>query len=341
MSASLRPTRRARVRSWTDRIGRLAAESARLAFRVAVLHLAVVAGVAAQTGPGTTSAVLLELAPGPRQLALGGASTPLAAEAFAVFYNPARLAGAGASAGAAYQSLPAEIGAGALAGALRLGPGTVAAGIQYLDLGSVEVLEPDPAFGGQRGRPTGEWVGGADVSAGIAYGVRILGALELGAAGRALRSRLAEAHAGGWAVDLGAALEIRDGRAVLAAVAQNLGPSFGPAREARLPRIMRAGAAAVVASSARARATVMAEGRFREDRADLALGLEAGMAAPGGWMFDGRVGYDAGAAARDGAGAFSFGAGISAGRISFDYAYRALGPLGAAHQAGIGLRSLR
>src|SRR5690606_3509906 len=63
---------------------------------------AAAAPVGAQDGAGGASAIVLQLAPAPRPLALGGAYAALARDPYALFYNPGRLAGAPRAVAAAY-----------------------------------------------------------------------------------------------------------------------------------------------------------------------------------------------------------------------------------------------
>ncbi|HEX6939345.1 MAG TPA: hypothetical protein VF158_08025 [Longimicrobiales bacterium] len=308
--------------------------------RRASLALAVALGGAASAAsaqdPGATAAAVLRLAPAPRAAALGGAYAPLA-DALSVFHNPARLAAAEPAAMLAYRMLPVEAGVGAASLALPLGPGTLGVGVMFLNYGEIDVVEPDPSTGGEIGIPIGARVGGGELAATAAYGLRIPGGIEIGAAAKLLRLQLAEAAATGAAFDFGAGAEILDGRVMLGAAVQNLGDDIGPGRVSPLPRTVRAGAALRLDGPSGLRTVLVAEALERGGAVRPVGGIEVGYTGPGGTAVVGRVGYDG----RGGAPwpeSFVAGAGLTLDGLALDYAYRALGPLGAAHVFGIALR---
>jgi len=290
----------------------------------------------AQDDAGTAAAVVLQLAPSPRPLALGEAYAALPADELSLFYNPARLAAALPAVGLAYQTLPAGAAAGSLATAAGFGPGVVGVGIQYLSYGEIDVIEPDPSRGGEYGRPTGERVGGGEVAIGAGYGLRLAAGLQLGAALKVLRLQLAEADAAGLAFDLGAGLELLGGRATLGIAAQNLGGEIGPGRPSPLPRRIRGGVGLRLGDSGGPRVGIALEGHAIGDRVVFASGLEATVVAPGGLALVGRVGYHP-TIEGDARGPVVFGAGLSLDRFEVDYAFRDLGPLGGAHLFGISI----
>lgn len=306
---------------------------------LAVLAAALPAPAAAQSGAGTTSGVVLQLAPAPRSLALGGAYAALAADELGIFYNPARLALAAGAVGLAYQTLPLAAGAGSLAAALPAGPGVFGGGVQFLNLGEVDVVEPDPA-GGEWGIPTGERVGGAEVALSAGYGVAI-GPVQVGAAAKLLRFQLAEVEATGAAFDLAAGAELFAGRLALGVSAQNLGGETGPGRPAPLPRLLRVGAAVRLGQGVGPRALLALEAMARHGRVALATGVEAGIAGAGGLELVGRVGYRHAPEAEQAEPPLVFGAGLALDRFALDYAYRSLGPLGAAHLFGVSIHVAR
>lgn len=306
--------------------------------RIAALLLAataVCAPAAAAQDPGATAAAVLRVAPAPRPLALGGAYAPLA-DALSVFYNPARLSAADPAATFAYRTLPVEAGVGSAAVAARIGPGTLGIGAQFLNYGEIDVVEPDPSTGDEIGIPTGERVGGGELAVTAAYGVRLADRVELGAGAKLLRLQLAEASATGTAFDVGAGLEVWDGRVALGAALQNLGSDIGPGRASPLPRTIRAGAALRLESPAGLRTVLVAEAVERNGAVSPLGGLEVGRVRPGAALV-GRIGYD-GAAGDDARDPVIFGAGLLLGGLAVDYAYRAMGPLGAAHVFGVTLR---
>lgn len=306
--------------------------------RIGGLLLAAVvicARAAVAQDPGATAAAVLRVAPAPRPLALGGAYVPFA-DVLSVFYNPARLSAADPAAALAYRTLPVEAGIGSAALAARLGPGTFGFGAQFLNYGEIEVVEPDPSTGGEIGLPTGERVGGGELVATAAYGVRLGGMFELGAAAKLIRLQLAEASASGAAFDVGAAVEGWDGRVALGGAVQNLGGDIGPGRESPLPRMIRAGAALRLEAPAGLQAVLVAEAVEQGGAVSPLGGIEVGRVRPGAAIV-GRLGYDgsAGEGARD---PLVAGAGILLGGLALDYAFRALGPLGATHVFGVTFR---
>lgn len=292
---------------------------------------------AAQSGAGTTAAVILQLPPSPRPLALGEAYAALATDELGVFYNPARLSASTGDFGLAYQTLPAGAGAGSLAGKVRLGPGVLGAGLQFLNFGEVDVIEPDPTTGGETGIPTGERVGGGELALSLGYGVRPFAALEVGVTAKLLQMQLAGSGGGGAAIDLGTAYGLFAGRVTLAAVAQNLGPAMGPGKKAPLPRTFRTGVAARLGELGPAALDFAMEAISREGATRLAAGAEVGVAVPGEVKLIGRLGYSA-AHQGDVASPFLTGAGLALERYRIDYAYRDLGLLGRVHLFGVSVR---
>ncbi len=306
--------------------------------------LAGVAPAAAQE-PGSTSATVLDFAPTPRALALGGAYSALTDEV-SIFYNPARLAAAEPAVGAAYRMLPVEAGLGVASVALRLGPGTLGGGVQFLNYGEIEVIEPDPASGGDIGVPTGERVGGGELALSLGYAVHMPGGLQLGAAAKLLRLHLAEASATGTAFDFGMGLDLLKGRLALGTAVQNVGSDLGPARASPLPRQVRAGAALRLDAPAGLKAALAAEAVRRGDEIAPAIGLEIGAAGPGGASLVGRIGYDRSNGVEDrGAGRWPAhlvaGAGLNLDGLRLDYAHHSLGPLGSSHIFGLSLSLTR
>ena len=298
------------------------------------LLLGAAAPLHAQDGAGASSAILLQLAPAPRPLALGGAYAALAQDPYALFYNPGRLAGTPRAFGAAYHAYPVGVAAGSAAATVPFGRFALALGVHYLDLGEVEVLEPDPAYGGQRGRPTGEVADGGEVLAAVGGALAVGPSLRVGAAAKALRLGLAGATDQGFAADVGASVALFRGRLQLAAAVQNLGPEVGPGRRAPLPRTARAGAAIDVASVAGLRTAVALDAVHVEQRLAFGAGIEAGYRNGAGLGLLARAGFDGHTRTGDAASPVTVGAGVTFGRFGLDYAYRAVGPLGATHHFG-------
>lgn len=314
--------------------------TARLPFaRLGLALLLAAAPVHAQDGAGAASAVLLQLSPAPRPLALGGAYAALAHDPYALFFNPGRLAGAARAFGVAYHAYPSGVAAGSAAAALPFGRFALALGVHYLDFGEVEVLEPDPAYGGQRGKPTGEVVDGGEVLAAVGGAVMLGPALQVGGAAKALRLGLAGASDHGFAADLGASASLLHGRLRLGAAVQNLGPDVGPGRAAPLPRTVRVGAAVELGAATGFHTALATDAVHVEQRLSLATGVEAGYSNGAGLGLLARAGFDGRARGGDAASPFVLGAGLVLGRFRLDYAYRDVGPLGTTHHFGFSIGS--
>jgi hypothetical protein len=302
------------------------------------LLLATAAPLRAQDGAGASSAILLQLAPAPRPLALGGAYAAFARDPYALFYNPSRLAGTPPAVGAAYHAYPVGVAAGSIAATLPFDRLALAVGVHYLDLGEVEVVEPDPAYAGQRGRATGEVTDGGEVLAVVGGALELGPSVRVGAAAKALRFGLAGASDQGFAVDLGATASLLGGRVQLGAAVQNLGPDVGPGRRAPLPRTVRAAAAVDIVDLGGVRTAVGLDAVHVEQRLAIAAGLEAGYRAGAGLALLARAGFDGRARTGDAASPVTVGGGIAFGRFGLDYAYRGAGPLGATHHFGFSVK---
>jgi len=193
----------------------------------------------------------------------------------------------------------------------------------------VEVLEPDPAYAGQRGRPTGETIGGGEVVASAGAAMAITSRLAMGVAGKVVHVGLAGESDAGVAADVGASAGLLGGRLRIGAALQNLGPAMGPGLPSPLPRTIRAGAAIELgAAGPGIRTTLAAEALHLEGRASFATGLELGYRDERGRGFLARAGFDARARERDAASPVAVGGGVMLGGLRVDYAYRAVGPLG-------------
>lgn len=286
--------------------------------------------LAAQGGAGSAATTILRVAPGPRPLALGNAYSALRAP-LAIEYNPAGLSGPG-SAGASYQALPVDASAGAAVLAIPFGRVTFGASLRFLDYGEVAVLEPDGTI--PVGRPTGETVGGGEVSAllGAAVGV---GPLRFGVAGRWLRQDVAGLRDDVAAVDAGVLLRVTS-RIDIGAAVQHLGPELEAGRAAPLPRTFRLGAA-VRGRLGGNDLLVTGEARQREERRGAGVGVELARAW-GDAEAALRLGYETRPDPGDAFAPLVVGGGVSLGPLGVDLAWRSLGPLGATRQLGLRYR---
>ena len=299
--------------------------------RLAVLAAALLLPVPlAGQGAGSAATVVLRLAPSPRGLALGGAMSAVA-DAFAVEFNPAGTGLGGARAAVAYQALPVDVVAGAAAFGFDAPGGAAAVSLRFVDYGDVDVLEEDG--GSNVGVPTGGTAGGGEVTALAGYAL-VAGPLRVGLAGRWLRVDVAGLTDDAVAADVGALLTPLEWLAVGVAV-QGLGPDVEAGRPAPLPTTVRVGTRLTRAVGP-LQALLAVEGRRREERNGLGVGLEIGAGAPS-LRADARIGYETRGAAGDAYSRLVFGGGVRVDRVAVDFAYRALGPLGATKQFGLSL----
>ena len=290
---------------------------------------------AAGQGAGSSATTVLRLAPGPRPLALGNAvvavDDPLALE-----YNPAGAWTPDAGLSAAYQALPVDVSAGSAALRLPLRlrslPLTLALSTRFVDYGEVAVIEPDPSL--PVGTPTGAVATGGEMTALLGAAARV-GRVRIGVAGRWLRQDVAGLVDQVAAADAGVVVDAAPWLALGAAV-QNLGGELEAGRPAPLPRTVRAGLR-LRSRLGPVAALLAVEGRRREDRTGLGVGLELGS---GGRVVEavGRIGYETRPDPGDAFAPLVFGGGIRIDRLTVDLAYRALGPLGSTRQLGVGYR---
>lgn len=290
----------------------------------------------AQDGPGTEGALVLQLSPAPRAVALGDAYAALSG-GLSLFHNPAGLAGAPNSVSLAYQTLPTDASAGLAYSAFRLGPGAIALGLQFLDYGSIDEVKPDAS--GLLGVPTGVKVSGGEVAASLGYGVQ-LGWFRLGAAARVLRVDIAEVSANTGVFDAGFAATLLGRRITIAGAVQNMGGPVDAGRAAPLPLTARLGLAVRGQPAPNRRGTLAFELTSR--RSDLGgpapVTAGAGIELAGLWegvWFLVRGGYRQRVSAGDAGSGLAVGGGIRLGSLLMDYAYRPMGPLGATHHFGI------
>lgn len=309
-----------------------------VAVTVAGCWLAAAAPLAGQ-GPGTAGAELLQMSAGTRAAALGGAYTAVSGDPDAIFYNPAAAAWLGAGAGVGYQAYAEDITIGSFSGALDTGPVSIAAGLLFLDAGEISEVVPDPAFGGERGRTTGEEVGATEAAGRIAAALPLAGGRV--AAGLALgfyTSDLAGVSRSAAFVDLGAQLRVAE-RIAIGAALRNLGTGLGNDEfgDASLPAEARLGATARIPIGPTYGAAAFADGVWgiEEETASLALGAEAGLLpATGAFTAVVRAGATVGES-DDHLGRLRFGGGLSLGGLALDYTVQAFEYLGTIHRVGV------
>ncbi len=292
----------------------------------------------AQDGTGSTGAAVLQLPAGSRAAALSGAYVAAAGDADALFYNPAGVAALGAAASLAYERHVADITFGSAAGALEVGPLVFGLAATYLDAGEIEVFEPDPDFGGQRGRETGEVTGARESAARIAVAAP-LGRFRVGAAAGVVTSNLAGLSRSAPLLDLGVQIDLP--AVTLGASLRNIGPALGgdDGADIRLPTEARLGARSDRELGGGLGFTVGADlaSDLRAGTTRVAGGVEAGLLphADRRVAAVARIGMDSEGRTDGGLGALRLGAGIALDRLAFDYTYRELQYFGGIHRIGI------
>ncbi len=302
---------------------------------VAFLCLVLLSGAAgAQTSADTRAAILLTLPASARGLALGESWGATADDESAIFYNPAQLARVrGLAVGGSLQNYIASTTLGALALALPVVHGTVGLGFQFLNYGSADEVLPADGTGGQVGAPTGSTVTANDIALTLGYGIAVGSrrALRVGASLKYAWQHVASVSGGALAGDIGAAYSLPNGWDVSAAL-QHFGSNLTLASvSAPLPRTWRAAVAAPIMSAGAITLRPMAEAR-QMSGADVtgALGTEGTWrTGTTGTMIFARAGY-AFRGSSDARAPFTFGAGVTLGRLQVDYAYESFDLIGGA-----------
>jgi hypothetical protein len=289
-------------------------------------------------GAGYTAAEILRMPAGGRAAGLAGAYVATIHDPDAIFFNPAGLAGLQLAASGSYQRHVQGINLGSLAGAGRVGPVVLGVGITYLDGGSIDVIEPDDDFGGERGRETGERASARESATRLAAALELFeGRGSLGAALGYVGSELAGVSRSAPFVDLGAVFRVIDPLHVGVALRHLGGGLSGEGASAPLPAEVRLGAVYGWrgAGELGANASLDFIGLMEDDAQAVAAGLEAGL-YPGDPDAIGavlRLGFDS--EGQQGLGGFRAGGGLSIGTLGLDYAYHRLGQFGGAHRVGV------
>jgi hypothetical protein len=205
-------------------------------FLLAALALALTAGPAAATDPGTAGANFLTIEQGARPLGMGGAFSAMADDANALWWNPAGLARSPFSEVTLTHTVYLDNVATDYVGFVRpYAPvhGTLGASLLYL---SVPGIDGTDALG----NPTGSLKSNGYIAT-VSYGLAVSSGLTVGVTGKYISQNLGGTSGSGVAADIGAQYWADDYGA--AVVIQNLGPSFkiGDTSDP-LPRDLRVGA---------------------------------------------------------------------------------------------------
>jgi hypothetical protein len=303
----------------------------------AILLCALCAAPVAGQGVGSTGLEVAQMPAGARAGALAGAYTGVRGDADGVFSNAAAVTGLERAAALSYQRHVLDIRFGSLAGVVRLGRVGVGAGLAFMDGGEIPEIQPDPDFGGQRGRPTGATVSARETTLRLAAGVPLLdGRLHAGGALGFALSELAGISRSAPFADLGVQALITP-RTTAGAALRNLGGALsGDGEDVDLPLEARLGATHLLTLPADLGLLLTADlvGRIREETTGLAAGLEFGLMPSDGVGAVLRVGYRA-EEATPAANALHLGAGVSFAGVSLDYQYQNLEFFGTAHRIGV------
>lgn len=291
--------------------------------------------LAAQDGPGTAAQQALQLPAGARAAALGGAYAG-AGDADALFYNPAGSGGLQAAASLSFQRHVQDVTFGTLALARGVGRVVVGLGVAYLDAGSIDVVEPDPTFGGERGRPTGATATANETATRLTIAMPVGERFRVGAAAGLATTSIAGVSRSAPFGDVGAQLVLS--RVTVGASVRNLGGRLsGDGASAALPREARLGTEIELPAFARLGGRVTAD--WVQDLVGgagwLAGGIEAGLPTNAARAVGivGRAGYNA--AGDDLQGALTLGGGVQVRALSVDYTWQRMEAFGSVHRVGV------
>ena len=304
----------------------------------AVLFLVIVPGARAQ-GAGSTGATVLQLLAGGRATGFSGAYVGARNDADVLFYNPAGIAGLSAAAGVSYQQHVEDIGVATGSGAIRAGRVVLGASVIFLDYGDIAEYIPDPDFGGQTGKPTGNTVSASEVAGRLSGAVPLMdGRLSLGASAGWVSVDLAGSGRGTPFLDIGA--QYTASTVTLGAALRNLGGSLsgGDIANADLPAEARVGAMFEVKRPSGLGAILSADlvSELHGKHTGVVSGIEAGLMPSAASRIGavGRVGFNGGTG-KGGQGALLLGGGISLGAVSVDYAWQNYDFFGSLHRVGV------
>jgi len=284
-----------------------------------IAGLLIIAGSATYaSGPGTTAANFLKIGVGARAIAMGGAFTAIADDATALYWNPAGLSQIKEKQlSASYNSWFAGVSQGYLSLASPALGGTLALGVNYVDMGKMKGYDID---GGGNPVPTGDF-GASDLHAclGYATGSDFMFGLSAGVLQDTIENSNKSIHLGTAGILIKPGSNFSFGFA-----AQNLGGKLG---DDSLPFTFKAGIGV----------------KWNDD---LTLALDAGipndndnyLCAGLEWWIGStvalRCGYKTG---QDIGSGFTAGIGFKTDGFSFDYAYVPYDDLGTTHRISMGI----
>jgi len=292
--------------------------------------------------PGTSGLLFLRLGVGERAAGMGEAYTALAADATALYWNPAGLAAvAGSQIHLMHNEWIASVRQdfAGLAHPTRLG--TFALGITGLSMDELELREELPSS-----EPLGHF-SAFDIAVHGGYGRTLLPGLQVGLGLKWIYSRLYEENAKGFLVDCGLRHEAKIPGLTLGAALLHFGPKFKYVSEQfDAPRTVKLGAAWLAPAHPAGGDLRFAYDLLLLSDSDTASDAELGESKSlnarhhFGAEYDYRglaalrLGYKAGYDSQG----LSAGAGLSWHQVTFDYAFIAVSnDLGSAHRLGLTL----
>ncbi len=166
---------------------------------IIILFLAFIGTVSGQSKVGTTAAPFLNVAIGPRAIAMGGAFVATANDLTALYWNPAGVARLeNNSAMFSYTSWFADISYNWAAASVNLGTiGTLGLNVTYLDYGDMEVTTLAEQDG------TGEMFSASDMSLGLTYAVKLTDQFSIGGTVKYINQKIYNSSASSVGFDLG------------------------------------------------------------------------------------------------------------------------------------------
>ena len=278
--------------------------------------------------PGTTGAEVLKFGAGPRAFAMGGAQTALTNDSFSLNLNPGGLGFVEyQEASFVYNNWVEGVADQTLLYArpdARLG--TFGVGLTRFSVGGFQGYDASGLKAGT--------VRAQDTVFQAGYGKRF-DAVGFGAGLKWIREDLEKASASTYALDVGLQSHHQLGSTMLGAglAVQNIGPGLKFDREtARLPTSVRLGVSGTRALYGDPCSLALDVGRTKgDDRLQIAVGAEAGVMG----VLAFRAGYQA---PLDQGSGLSFGLGMKAKNVRFDYAFLLLGEFGPTHRFGLTFR---
>lgn len=275
---------------------------------------------------GTSAGVFLKLPTDVRSAGMGEAYGAGGSGSMALFSNPAGLAGLpGASAGFSHALLVEDLTYDVLGAAVPLKKaGVLGVGVQRLAYGSMDSRDKNDL-------PSGT-LSPSDAAYLLGWGINLDKDIALGAAGKYIDSKIS-GSASTLAADLGVLISGEDLSVGFAV--QNLGKGLKfNTVTSPLPVNYRLGFSIPYKGNWEWTADI----NFPNDGAAwAAAGAEYAMDLRD-WALSLRAGYNTQALDTKGINGFSAGFGIERKRLSFDYAFRAMGVLGSTHHLGFSYR---